>query len=258
MTNPDDMFTLFTIMNTYNKTVSSSPSRRERARLATQSEILDTAREQIAQEGAPALSLRAIARKMGLTAPALYRYFQNRDELVTALIVEAYASLGDALTAARDKYAAATRLERLAAMMSAYRTWGITHPQDYALIFGTPIPGYHAPAEITGPYASRAMGVLAMEIAEAMAAGEITPAPEYAKPSPTIQAQMEQWRDAYGYVVPSSALHLALIGWTRAHGMTSLEIFEQIPPSLGDPGDLYRNEVQVLLKQIGFQTTTDQ
>lgn len=229
-----------------------SPSRRERARLATRTEILDTARQQMAQEGASALSLRAIAREMGLTAPALYRYFQNRDELVTALIVEAFTSLGSALVATRDEYATAPRATRLSAMMMTYRTWALAHSQDYALIFGTPIPGYHAPLEITGPPASRSLGMLAAEIAQAIDAGEVTPVPEYAHPTPAITRQMTQWRDDYGYTAPLPALHLALVGWTRAHGLVSLELFKQIPASAGDPGEIYQTEVQVLLRQVGF------
>lgn len=228
-------------------------SHRERTRLATRNEILETARQQIAQEGASALSLRAIARKMGLTAPALYRYFQNRDELVTALIVEAFTSLSDALLATHDTFATAARAERLGAMMVTYRTWALAHPQDYALIFGTPIPGYQAPLEITGPPAQRALGLLAAEIAEALSTGEVHPAPEYANPSPALERQMAHWRDAYGYETPLAALHLALVGWTRLHGLVSLELFQQIPASAGDPGEIYQLEVQVLLQQIGFQ-----
>jgi AcrR family transcriptional regulator len=236
------------------KTIKTSvnSTRRERVRLATQSEILETARRQMVQEGVAALSLRAIAREMGVTAPALYRYYPNRDDLVTALIVEAFASLGDTLQAARDLHANDAPAERLLVLMMTYRAWALTHAQDYALIFGTPIPGYVAPEEKTLPLAKRAMDVIVAEIAAAIESGVAKPAPEYAKPSPTMQKQVNAWKKNYVYAEPTVAMHLGLIGWTRAHGMVSLELFGQTQPMLGDPTELYREEMLVFLKQVGF------
>jgi AcrR family transcriptional regulator len=114
------------------------PTRRERLRAATTSEIKQIARQQMAQKGAAALSLRAIAREMGMTSPALYRYFASRDDLVTALIVDAYNSLADALEAARHGCPPTDHKQRLLEMGLAYRNWAISHAQDYTLIFGTP------------------------------------------------------------------------------------------------------------------------
>ena len=134
-------------------------SRRERQRQSTYNEILQTARGQIRAKGAAALSLRAIARQMGITAPAIYRYFENRDALVTALIARGYRSLARALAQARDSVDGG-HAQRLVQTGLAYRRWGLENPELYALIFGTPIPGYEAPAEMTLPPAREALGVL--------------------------------------------------------------------------------------------------
>lgn len=229
------------------------PSRRERKHEAARTEILDTARQQIAAEGAPALSLRAIAREMGLTAPALYRYFQNRDELVTALIVEAYTSLGDALAAARETPPANEHANRLLAIGLAYREWALAHPQDYALIFGAPIPGYHAPEEQTNPAAKRSMDVLIDTLMAAWRADQPGPAPEYSKPAPTLQKQLAAWKKNHGYTAPTQAMHLALVCWSRLHGLVSLELFNQIQPMMPNPADLYRAEVLALLASAGLK-----
>ena len=122
-------------------------SRRERQREATSLEIRDTARRQLAASGAAALSLRAVAREMGLTAPALYRYFDDRDALLSALITDAYTSLTDRICAARDAQPADDPVARLVAACLAYRDWGLAEPHQFALVFGAPVPGYAAPED---------------------------------------------------------------------------------------------------------------
>ena len=162
----------------------NEPTRRERRRQFTIEEILATARRQMAAEGAAALSLRGIARAMDLTAPALYRYFKSRDDLVTALVIAAYNSLADALQAAPDACPGGDDTARLFAGCVAYRAWALAHPEDYALIFGTPLAGYHAPMEQTLPAAKRSMDILVGLLQAAQAAGRLTPDPALAKPSP--------------------------------------------------------------------------
>ncbi len=136
------------------------PSRRERKHEATHEEIKTIAWAQIAEHGAATLSLRAIARELGMTAPGLYRYFKDRDALVTALIVDAYASLGDSQIASIADLPLNDHTRRLRATGLAYRQWALTYPQRYLLIFGTPLPGYHAPMEITQPVAARSLNTL--------------------------------------------------------------------------------------------------
>ena len=114
--------------------------------------IKETAWRQIAEKGAATLSLRAIARELGITAPAIYNYFPRRDDLVTALIVDAFTSFGQAQK--ESDQPGRSPAERLRILGMAYRDWAMKYPQRYHLIFGTPIPGYHAPAEITLPAAA--------------------------------------------------------------------------------------------------------
>ncbi|MBL8102194.1 MAG: TetR/AcrR family transcriptional regulator, partial [Anaerolineales bacterium] len=125
-----------------------------------QEAIKDTAWKQIAEHGAAALSLRGIARDLKITAPAIYNYFPDRDALVTALIIDAYTSLGDFEFAARDAVSEEDLVGRLRATGDAYREWAVTYPQRYQLIFGTPIPGYEAPKEKVLPSAARSLGAL--------------------------------------------------------------------------------------------------
>ena len=127
-----------------------------------QESIKETAWKQIAETGAATLSLRSIARELGITAPAIYNYHPDRDALVTALIVDAYTSLGESQQAAIDALSVEDQAARLFALGLAYREWAITYPQRYLLIFGTPIPNYVAPENITMPAAACAIIPLTM------------------------------------------------------------------------------------------------
>ncbi len=236
------------------KQKSTTPSRRSMARQATRDEILDTARQQMATAGASALSLRAIAREMQMTAPALYRYFKDRDDLVTALIAAAYNSLADMLQAARDARPVDDPAGRLFATCLAYRTWALAHPQDYALIFGTPIPGYVAPFAETQPAAKRSMDVFVGILEEATRAGKFKPTAEYRKPSRVLQAQLTGWKKSYAYTAPTSALYIALVGWSRSHGLILLELFNHLEPFFSDINELYRVQVMELLQSAGFKS----
>ena len=229
------------------------PTTRQAARRsAARQEILDTARAQMAESGAAALSLRAVARQMQLTAPALYRYFTDRDALVTALIVAAFNALADSLAAARDADPAAGVSQRLLAIGLAYRAWALAHPQDYLLIFGTPLPGYTAPAEITGPAAKRSFDVLAEALRPARLGAARWGRAFQAAPA-ALQAQVAAWRARYGYDVSGEALLFALETWTRIHGLVSLELVGQIEPFFGEAGALYHYEMLKLIDAAGLQ-----
>src|ERR1051325_10857453 len=155
-----------------------SSKHREKMRLAIREEIIATAWKQIGEVGAAGLSLRAIARVMEITAPALYRYFADRDSLITALIIEAFTSFGDALQIARDARRADDHVGRFKAISLAYRQWAIDYPQRYILIFGTPIAGYCMPEEVE-PASQRSFLVLTGVIADAYQAGKIHLSSDY-------------------------------------------------------------------------------
>ncbi|MCX5379863.1 TetR/AcrR family transcriptional regulator [Streptomyces sp. NBC_00091] len=134
---------------------------RERARIEVTAAIKDEARRRLAAEGAAKLSLRAVARELGMVSSALYRYFPSRDELLTALIIDAYDSLGAAAENAEATAlaAGAPPRARWIAVCEAVRAWALAHPHEYALIYGSPVPGYTAPLDTVGP-ASRVANVL--------------------------------------------------------------------------------------------------
>src|SRR5512134_3171586 len=125
-----------------------------------QEAIKDTAWKQIAEFGAASLSLRAIARELKISAPAIYNYFPDRDALVTALIIDAFTSSGDWQLKPRDSVPTNDHAGRMKAIGLAYRDWAHTYPQRYQLIFGTPIPGYKGPVERTIPASARSLSAL--------------------------------------------------------------------------------------------------
>jgi AcrR family transcriptional regulator len=218
-------------------------TRREKLRQETHQEILDTARRQIAAQGAAALSLRAIAREMGMTAPAIYRYFENRDALVTALILEAYASFGTAL---ESHALQGTAMEDFTALGMAYRDWALAHPEQYQLIFGTPIPGYQAPEEETIPAARKTLLVLVAVIEALRETGILNPQPEYAQLPESIAAAMDQ----FGETAPS--IYLATLLWSKLHGLVSLELNKHLHYLIGNPEAFYKQELQAILRQLGL------
>ena len=154
-------------------------SRRERLREKTIQEIKTTARQQMADGGTTALSLNGIARSMEISTPGLYRYFASRDDLVTALIAEAYNDLAEALEAAALEIPREAFYERMMSTVLAYREWALAHPVDFTLIYGNPIPGYHAPVEVTMPAARRGFAAILRILAEADQAGALRLPEEY-------------------------------------------------------------------------------
>ena len=213
-----------------------------------QDAIKETAWKQIAEYGAPALSLRAIARELKITAPAIYNYFPDRDALVTALIIDAYTSFGDWQLEARDLVSTDDPRKKMEAIGLAYRNWAHNFPQRYQLIFGTPIPGYKAPAEKVFPSSARSISALFSVVEELRAVGKLS-----IESVPTVndkyKAYYEQWRRYAGEVHPHS-LFVAMIIWARVHGIVSLEIQGNLPP-FGKKGDaLYLFELNSNARQF--------
>jgi AcrR family transcriptional regulator len=229
-----------------------TPDRRNKTHAATRQEIIAIAWKQIAENGASTLSLRAIARAMEMTAPALYRYFPDRDALVTNLIVEAFTSLGEALLAGQESIPAGDHVGRLTATGIAYRAWAMTYPQRYALIFGTPIPGYEAPSKVTMPAAAQSLNVLIKVLDDAIQDGKLL-IPEPSPIAGELQIQIEAWRTQVSSLAHPYAHYLALVIWSRVHGLVSLEIGHQFPPSLTSLECVYRQEIQALMQQIGMR-----
>lgn len=203
--------------------------------------IKETAWQQIAENGAAALSLRAIARALNITAPAIYNYYPSRDDLVTALVLDAYTSMGDSQFESFHSAADDNHIARLKALGYAYRQWAVTHPQHYQLIFGTPVPGYHAPAEITMPAASRSLEPLINCLAHAHQDGKLRILRSADLPV-HLHQQFEHRRQIHPDF-PVEAYYAATIIWSRVHGLVSLEIGSQFPQFLEDVPAFYRLEI---------------
>jgi AcrR family transcriptional regulator len=201
---------------------------RERYRAQVRAEIKEHAWEQIATAGASALSLNAIAKQMGMSGPALYRYFAGRDELITELIRDAYRSLADTFHAVSGA--------DVTALAHALREWALADPQRYFLVYGTPVPGYHAPDDVT-QIASEIMATL-LDACAAMPAG---------RPATPFDEHLEDHREwADGHPAPSTVLHRALTFWTRLHGVLSLELAGHFRGMQFDPTLLFTAEVDDL------------
>jgi len=213
-----------------------------------QEAIKETAWKQIAEFGAPALSLRAIARELKISAPAIYNYFPDRDALVTALVIDAFTSFGDSQLEARDSLPEEDLIGRFRAIGIAYRNWAHTHPQRYQLLFGTPIPGYETPIEEVFPSSARSISALFSVVEAFRAAGKMNIAsfPEVKK---EYQHHFDLWRSQVGEVHPDSHF-VAMVIWARVHGIVSLEIQGNLPP-FGKSGDeLYLFEIESIAKQF--------
>ena len=148
-------------------------SRRQRVHDATAEEIKAVARDLMGREGTSSLNLRAIAREMGMTPSALYRYYPSRDAILTALITDAYDAVGAAVEQAVDDAPVDRTCTGMLAAVHAFRRWALEHPQEYGLIYGTPVPGYDAPAEDTLDSAMRTHAVLLGQLARAVTMGMI-------------------------------------------------------------------------------------
>jgi AcrR family transcriptional regulator len=233
------------------ETAPRSP-RRERVRLATVEEIKTVARAQMAAEGTAGVNLRAIAREMGMTAPALYRYFGSRDDLVTALVTDAYDALADAMEAAVDAVARGRHAERMRAAFGAFRAWGLAHPTEFALIFGSPIPGYVAP-EATRPAGLRHTDLLGRLLADASADGALDPARIDLRVPPALARQVEGYqRRRGGPALPAPVLAFGFGAWARLHGLVTLEVFGHLAPAVGDGAPLFEQEMDAIVAQSGL------
>ncbi len=213
-----------------------------------QAAILETAWRQIAESGAASLSLRAIARELGITAPAIYNYYPDRDALVTALIIDAYKSFGDVQYAARDSVPVEDAVNRLKATGRAYRQWATTYPERYQLIFGTQIPGYVAPFEQTFPSAARAFGAIVSVVEAVRAAGRLK-ADSFPQVTPGHEEAFGMWKN-YAGEADVLSLSVAVLIWARVHGLVSLEIAGNIPP-FGTGGEaLYAYELDSIVQTL--------
>jgi AcrR family transcriptional regulator len=196
---------------------------RERVRAELTTEIKAIARRQLAEQGAAALSLRAVARELGMVSSAVYRYFPSRDDLLTALIVDAYEAVADTAERAEKPSARAGVASRWVAVARSIRSWALANPHEYALIYGSPVPGYRAPAD-TIPSATRVSLVFIRLVADGVASGEVSEG----EPSPIarpVHADFASLRDQIAPGLSDQILSRSLLVWTQLFGTLSFELF---------------------------------
>ena len=214
-------------------------TRRERYREETKDEAKRIALEQLAESGIGGISVNAIAKRMGVTGPALYRYFAGRDELLTALIADAYHDLAEAIRHAVTEHRKRKPEQRFRELASAFRGWALAQPHRYQLLFGTPLPGYHAPQEMIAA-AHRTMVAL-WEVIAAL------PDPGPSR-SAALDRQLVAWgRERWGEALPPGQLRRAILVWTRLHGLVSTELAGHLGPMGIDPELLFQAEIEEML-----------
>jgi AcrR family transcriptional regulator len=224
---------------------------RARVRAEMVDEIKSVARRHLAADGAN-LSLRAVARDIGMVSSALYRYFASRDELLTALIIDAYNSMGEAAESADAGVTDRSDLVgRWFAVARALRAWALARPYEYALIYGSPVPGYAAPADTVGP-ATRPVLVLGGILADARAAGRL---PEEARtPSlpPALAAEVRRIAEVVAGGVDEQAMARGLIAWTELFGALSFELFGRLNNTIDERDAWFDHQMRAMVEWIGL------
>lgn len=233
--------------------VPASATRRARQRQETVTEIKGLARAQLAGGGAGAVNLRAIARQMGTTSSALFRYFPSYNDLISALLADAYAALAGALAAAVAARPPGDHAGRWAALCHAYRHWSLDNPAEFALTHGTPVPGYQAPIEVTGPAAARTITTALGIYADAVAAGAADPA---RSPVPASLQTGPLWDAIVHDQAPARQPQLAgiiLTAWASIIGYLTAEIFGSLTRLIADTDALYRAHVRAVMLEMGYR-----
>lgn len=197
---------------------------RERRRTEVTAALLAAAKTELARTGAAGLSVRAVARDMGMAPSALFRYISGRDELLTVLIVDAYDDLGAYVEAVEGAVPRSDLRGRWRAIATSFREWARAHPHEYALLYGSPVPEYDAPAERTTPSGTRVTNLLA-------AIGFAEPGPVPRPPLPHLPDATSLHALAVSAGVPTidgDRVASGLLAWTALVGVVSSELFEQL------------------------------
>ena len=252
--------------------VNAPRTARERARAELTREIKEEAKRQLAATGADGVSLRAVARALGMVSSAVYRYYPSRDELLTALIIDAYNGLGEAAEqaiapsgggagVAGDAVGAPARARWVAACY-AIRAWARANPHEYALIYGSPVPGYRAPQATVGP-ASRVPLAFVGLLVSAAASGELTTwEPGGGEGALRVDGELAAQAASLAAVlqtpdIPPEALVRGVIAWTQLFGMISFELFGQFVGSFDPPDAFFAHAVAQFASFVGLREAAD-
>jgi AcrR family transcriptional regulator len=226
---------------------------RERVRDEMTAEILAVARAHVAEEGAAALSLRSVARDLEMAPSALYRYFDGRDALLSALIMAAYEALAAEAERAADRAqrGEASDADRWREVPRAMRQWALGHPHEWGLIFGTPVPGYEAPMDTVEPYA-RVAAAMVRPVVEAKEAGRL----RMDRPERAVDAALREAvapvAEALFTDMPVAKVVLAVQAWTTVVGVISLEVFGHWRNTILDPEAFFEATIRDVAEGIGL------
>jgi AcrR family transcriptional regulator len=212
-------------------------------------EIKTVARRHLATDGAN-LSLRAVARDMGMVSSALYRYFPSRDDLLTAMIIDAYNALGEAIERGDASVPRDDLRGRWMAACRAVREWALANPAEYALIYGSPVPGYAAPQDTVGP-AQRPPVVLMAILADGLASGALTADPGDWLPEP-VRTEARTIADLAFPGIPEGTLSRGMTGWIQLFGIVSFELFGRFNNAINDRAAYFEHQMRQMADLVGL------
>jgi AcrR family transcriptional regulator len=232
---------------------------RARVRAEMTAEIKAVARQHLETDGAN-LSLRAVARDMGMVSSALYRYFKSRDDLLTALIIDAYNALGETAEAADAAVTDRSRLRaRWQAATRAVRHWALTKPAEYALIYGTPVPGYAAPQETIAAFARTPLVLVRIltdghAASAAPSAGLGTMAQEAlaARLTDAVRADLIRTRDEVAPDLPEELMLAAVTAWIQMFGAVSFELFGKFNNMIYARAEFFDQQMEFMADLAGL------
>ncbi len=231
--------------------MNAGKTARERVRAELIGEIKAAARRQMAENGAGGLSLRAVARELGMVSSAIYRYFPSRDDLLTALIIEAFDALGEAAERADAGAPRDDHTGRWLACCRAIRGWALAHPHEYALIHGSPVPGYVAPQD-TAASAARDGAVLAGILRDAAEAGRLAPPPGPPPVPESFSADAARLRTSLFAPLSDDVILRAIMAWTHIYGAISFELFGMYHNVIDDPAAVFEHAARTMAHLLGL------
>ncbi len=222
--------------------------KRRESREQIEARIIELGRRQLVDRGAAGLSVRAVARDLGMVSSAVYRYVSSRDELLTLLLVDAYSDLADAVDRARENVGDSWS-DDVVAIARATRRWAVVHPARWALLYGSPVPGYHAPAERTVAVGTRVVAALFDAVAAGIATGDIRLTND-AAPQP-LSSDFERIRHEFGFPGDDQVLAKCFLLWAGVLGAISLEVFGQYgADNVTDPEAVFDAQLRLLVDML--------
>ena len=232
-----------------NDKTSTKMNRRDKLREATMAEIRHIARELLVSNGAPAVTVNAVARKMGMSGPALYRYYSSQNELIEALRLDLYSELVNTLTSARERSGATDPECRLLAICRALRQWAVTHPAEFGCLFATPAPmGLERCTNAS--QSGRAFGQVFLEEIVAIWRTKRFPIPSLEDMDPSLAEQLCKYSERIDGALPPEAAYIFLSCWMRLYGLLCMEVLNQIGFAYSDLEPVYEECLQDLCRLL--------